>query len=409
MLKGVLRHARPAKRAEGAAMEFAFSDEQEMIRASAEGFLADVSDSAAVRAAMVSERGFDEALWQRLCQEMYWPAIHIPETYGGLGLGFVELTILLEQMGRRLLCSPFFATACMATPALLLAADDEQKQRWLPSIAEGSVTATLAFSSANGWSADDVQATVVAEGDGFILNGTLKHVLDGHGADLLIIAARQPGTTGEKGISLFAVNAASAGITRQMLPTMDQTRRQARIQLKGLYLEADALLGEFGRGWPHLERVLQLACIGLAAEQTGGAQQVLDLSVAYMQERQQFGRPIASFQALKHRAADMMLQVECARSASYYAACVAQEVLDPQGDPQVASELPLAAALAKAQCSETYFHCASESIQLHGGVGFTWEYDPHLYFKRARASESFLGLPAWHRERIASVILGEQP
>jgi alkylation response protein AidB-like acyl-CoA dehydrogenase len=175
-----------------------------------------------------------------------------------------------------------------------------------------------------------------------------------------------------------------------------------------LYLEADALLGEFGQGWAHLEKVLQLACIGLAAEQTGGAQQVLDLSVAYMQERQQFGRPIASFQALKHRAADMMLQVECARSASYYAACVAQEILDPQGDAQVAAELPLAAALAKAQCSETYFHCASESIQLHGGVGFTWEYDPHLYFKRARASESFLGLPAWHRERIASVILGEQ-
>lgn len=265
-------------------MEFAFSDEQEMIRASAEGFLADVSDSAAVRAAMVSERGFDEALWQRLCQEMYWPAIHIPETYGGLGLGFVELTILLEQMGRRLLCSPFFATACMATPALLLAANDQQKQRWLPSIADGSVTATLAFSSANGWSADDVQATVVAEGDGYVLDGTLKHVLDGHGADLLIIAARQPGTTGEKGISLFAMSAERAGIERQMLPTMDQTRRQARIQLKGLYLEADCLLGEFGNGWSHLERVLQLACIGLAAEQTGGAQQVLDLSVAYMQE-----------------------------------------------------------------------------------------------------------------------------
>ncbi|WP_415764613.1 acyl-CoA dehydrogenase family protein [Pseudomonas sp. ZB1P45] len=390
-------------------MEFAFSDEQEMIRASAEGFLADVSDSAAVRAAMVSERGFDEALWQRLCREMYWPAIHIPEAYGGLGLGFVELSILLEQMGRRLLCSPFFATACMATPALLLAANEQQKQRWLPLIADGSLTATLAFSSANGWAAKDVQATVVTEGEGFVLDGTLNHVLDGHSADLLIIAARVPGSTGEAGISLFAVDADRAGIERQMLPTMDQTRRQARVQLKGLSLSADCLLGEFGAGWPQLERVLQLACIGLAAEQTGGAQQVLDLSVAYMQERQQFSRPIASFQALKHRAADMMLQVECARSASYYAACVAQEVLDPEGDPQVAAELPLAAALAKAHCSETYFHCASESIQLHGGVGFTWEYDPHLYFKRARASESFLGAPAWHRERIAAAILGEQP
>jgi len=271
-------------------MEFAFSDEQEMIRESAEGFLADVSDSAAVRAAMVSERGFDEALWQRLCSEMYWPAIHIPEAYGGLGLGFVELGILLEQMGRRLLCSPFFATACMATPALLLAADDQQKQRWLPLIADGSVTAALAFSSANGRAAEDVQATVVKEGDGFVLNGTLNHVLDGHGADLLIIAARFPGTVGEAGISLFAVDADHPGIERQMLPTMDQTRRQARIRLNGVYLDGQCLLGEFGAGWPHLERVLQLACIALACEQTGGAQQVLDLSVAYMQERQQFGR-----------------------------------------------------------------------------------------------------------------------
>jgi alkylation response protein AidB-like acyl-CoA dehydrogenase len=390
-------------------MEFAFSDEQEMIRASAEGFLADVSDCTAVRAAMVSEQGYDDALWRRLCSEMYWPAIHIPEAFGGLGLGFVELSILLEQMGRRLLCSPFFATACMATPALLLAASLEQKHRWLTLIADGSITATLAFTSGNGWTAKDVQATAVAEGEGFVLDGALDYVLDGHSADLLIIAARVPGSTGEAGISLFAVDAGSAGIERQMLPTMDQTRRQARIQLKGLYLGADCLLGEFGAGWPHLERVLQLTCIALASEQTGGAQQVLDLSVAYMQERQQFGRPIASFQALKHRAADMMLQVECARSASYYAACVAQEALDPQGDPQVAAELSLAAALAKAHCSETYFHCAAESIQLHGGVGFTWEYDPHLYFKRARASESFLGLPAWHRERIAVAILGEQP
>ena len=390
-------------------MDFAFSDEQEMIRASAEGFLADVSDCAAVRAAMVSEQGYDSALWQRLCSDMYWPAIHIPEAFGGLGLGFVELSILLEQMGRRLLCSPFFATACMATPALLLAATPAQQQRWLPLIAEGSVTATLAFTCGNGWTADHVQATVVAEGEGFVLNGSLTHVLDGHHADLLIIAARLPGTQGETGISLFAVEANRAGITRQMLPTMDQTRRQARIELNQLYLDADCLLGEVGAGWPVLDRVLQLACIALAAEQTGGAQQVLDLSVAYMQERQQFGRPIASFQALKHRAADMMVQAECARSASYYAACVAQEVLDPQGDPQVAAQLTLAAATAKAQCSESFFHCAAESIQLHGGVGFTWEYDPHLYFKRARASESFLGLPAWHRERIATQILGEQP
>ena len=390
-------------------MEFAFSDEQEMIRTSAEGFLADVSNCAAVRAAMVSDKGYDPALWQRLCTEMYWPAIHIPEAYGGLGLGFVELNILLEQMGRRLFCSPFFATACLATPALLLAANQAQKSTWLAPIAEGRLTATLAFTRGSGWAAEDIQASASAEGEGFVVDGLFGQVIDGDSAGLLIVAARTPGSTGESGISLFAVEADRDGIERQWLPTMDQTRRLARLEFNRVYLGPEALLGEVGNAWPTLHKVLQLACIGLAAEQVGGAQQVLDLSVAYMQERQQFGRPIASFQALKHRAADMMLQVECARSASYYAACVAQEVLDPDGDPQVAAELPLAAALAKAQCSHSYFHCAAESIQLHGGVGFTWEYDPHLYFKRARASESYLGAPAWHLQQIATLIIGEQP
>ncbi|MFV3328628.1 acyl-CoA dehydrogenase family protein [Pseudomonas sp. NY15372] len=390
-------------------MDFAFSDEQEMIRASAEGFLADVSDCAAVRAAMVSENGYDTDLWQRLCSEMYWPAIHIPEAYGGLGLGFVELAILLEQMGRRLLCSPFFATACLATPALLLAGSEAQKQRWLPAIAEGRVRGTLAFGDGGAWIFQGIGVTATPEGDGYVLDGEYAQVIDGHSADLLVVAARLAGSTGEHGIGLFLVEAGQAGLARQWQPTMDQTRRLGRMCFTRLYVAADAVLGEAGQAWPQLQNVLRLACVGLAAEQVGGAQQALDLSVAYLQERQQFGRPLASFQALKHRAADMMLQVECARSASYYAACVAQEALDPAGDAQVAAELPLAAALAKSQCSQAYFHCAAESIQLHGGVGFTWEYDPHLYFKRARASESYLGAPAWHLQQIANVIIGEQP
>lgn len=390
-------------------MDFAFSDEQEMIRASAEGFLADVADCAAVRAAMVSETGYDTNLWQRLCSEMYWPAIHIPEAYGGLGLGFVELNILLEQMGRRLLCSPFFATACLATPALLLAGSEAQKERWLPAIAEGRVRGTAAWGDGGGWSAQGICVTATPEGEGYVLEGEYAQVIDGHSADLLVVAARLAGSTGEAGVSLFLVEAGQAGLERQWQPTMDQTRRLGRVRLTRLYVGPDALLGEAGTAWPQVQTLLRLACVGLAAEQVGGAQQALDLSVAYLQERQQFGRPLASFQALKHRAADMMLQVECARSASYYAACVAQEALDPAGDAQVAAELPQAASLAKSQCSQAYFHCAAESIQLHGGVGFTWEYDPHLYFKRARASESYLGAPAWHLQQIASVIIGEQP
>jgi alkylation response protein AidB-like acyl-CoA dehydrogenase len=383
-------------------MEFAFSDEQEMIRESAESFLADVSDSAAVRAAMVTELGHDPALWQRLCTEMVWPAIHIPEQYGGLGLGFVELAILLEQMGRRLLCSPFFSTACLATPALLLAGNEAQKARWLPQLAEGSLTATLAYASNDRNGLDAVQASFRKEGDGFVIDGRLRQVVDGHSAGLLIVAAR-----GSQGIGLFAVPADTPGLRRRLLPTLDQTRKLAELEFTQVYVEADAQLGAPGQGGELLEKVLQLACAALAADQAGGAQQALDLTLAYTAERQQFGRAIASFQAIKHRAADMMLEVECSRSAAYYAACVAEEVLAPNGDRMIAAELPLATALAKSRCSEAFFQCAAESIQLHGGVGFTWEYDPHLYFKRARASEALFGAPSWHRERIAAALLGE--
>jgi alkylation response protein AidB-like acyl-CoA dehydrogenase len=351
---------------------------------------------------MATELGHDPELWQRLCNEMVWPAIHIPEQYGGLGLGFVELAILLEQMGRRLFCSPFFASACLATPALLLGGSEEQKALWLPQLADGSLTATLAFASTNGNGLDAVQASVRAEGEGFVIDGTLRQVVDGHSAGLLIVAAR-----GRDGIGLFVLAADTPGISRRLTPTMDQTRKLAEVQFDQVFVTADARLGTPGQGGELLDKVLQLACVALAAEQTGGAQQSLDLTLAYTAERQQFGRAIASFQAIKHRAADMMLEVECARSAAWYAACVAEEVLAGNGDGNVAAELPLAAALAKSRCSEAFFQCAAESIQLHGGVGFTWEYDPHLYFKRARASEALFGAPSWHRERIAAALLGE--
>ncbi|CDF85574.1 acyl-CoA dehydrogenase [Pseudomonas knackmussii B13] len=380
-------------------MEFAFTDEQQMIRDSAESFLADASPSSAVRAAMATG-GHDQALWQRICAELGWQALLVPEAHGGLGLGFVELAIVQEQLGRRLSPLPFFASA-LAVCALRVLGAEGQQARWLPGLAEGSLSATLALSTPF---ADAVQVQAHAEGQGFVLDGRLRSVIDGHSADLLLIPARMP-----QGISLFAVPAESAGLQRRVLPTLDQTRTLAEIELNGLYLPADALLGEPGGAWPLLEKVLQLGAVALAAEQVGGAQQALDLTVAYTQERRQFGRPVGGFQALKHRMADMMLQVECARSALYYAACVAQEALDGQGDAALAAELPQAAALAKSQASEAFFHCAAESIQLHGGVGFTWEYDPHLYFKRARAGEGLFGTPAWHRERIAAAILEERP
>ena len=384
-------------------MDFAFTEEQQMIRDTAEAFLAEVSDSAAVRRAMATEQGFEDAVWQRICKDMVWPAIHIPEQYGGMGLGYVELAAMLEQMGRFLLCSPFFSTVCLATNALLVAANEEQKARYLPKIAEGSVTGTLAYTGVNRrWDAAAVQATATRDGDDYVLNGTLRYVPNGHTADLLILAARRPDSVGEEGISLFVLAAGTAGIERQWLPTMDQTRKQASVVLTDVRVGADALMGDEGQAWPQLQKIIQLATVATAAEQMGGTQQILDATVAYTKERYQFNRPIASFQAVKHKAANMMLKAEVARSAVYYAACVAEEALH---DGPLGLELGEAASVAKAWCSDAYFQNAGDALQLHGGVGFTWEYDVHLHFKRAKSSEQLLGNAAWHREQIAALLL----
>jgi alkylation response protein AidB-like acyl-CoA dehydrogenase len=215
--------------------------------------------------------------------------------------------------------------------------------------------------------------------------------VDGHCADLLVVPARREGSAGAEGVSLFLVPGRAAGVERRALPTLDQTRRLAAVDLRDVRVPAGALLGPEGGGWPALERTLDLAAIALAAEQVGGAQRVLDLSVAHAKQRIQFGRPIGSFQAIQHKCADMMVAVEAARSGVYWAACLAAE----------GEDLPVAASLAKATASEAFFRCSAESLQIHGGVGFTWEYDVHLYLKRARAGEWLLGDPAWHRERVA--------
>jgi alkylation response protein AidB-like acyl-CoA dehydrogenase len=377
-------------------MDFAFNAEQQELRSIAESFLAEHSGSEQIRAAMESELGYDPPLWKQLGAELGWTSVTIPEEYGGLGLGYVELVALLEVMGRHLLCSPFFASVCLAGNALLVAGSDAQKRRYLPGIAAGETRASLAWTEAGGrWDADGIAATARADGGDFVLDGVKTYVVDGHCADLLVVAARREGSAGEAGLSLFAVPADAAGIARRPLPGMDQTRRQAEIALRGVRVPTEALLGEEGRAWPLLAKTRDLAAVALAAEQVGGAQQCLDMAVDYAKERVQFGRPIGSFQAIKHKCADMLVAVESARSAAYYAGCVAAE----DGE-----ELASAASLAQATASDTYFHCAAESLQIHGGVGFTWEYDVHLYFKRARSSEILLGDAAFHRERVAQHI-----
>jgi alkylation response protein AidB-like acyl-CoA dehydrogenase len=377
-------------------MDFRFSEEQEALREIAQNFLREHSGPPQVRKAMESALGYEQETWQQIAVELGWPSVHIPEAYGGLGLGHVDLAVLLEAMGESLLCSPFFATVVLATNSILEIGTEAQKAQLLPPLAEGQHTATLALTEESGnWLAEDIETLAAPDRDGFVINGKKNWVLDGHSADLLAVVARTPGTTGEEGLSVFWLRADTPGITRIALPTMDQTRRLAQVEFSNVRVGQETLLGDLGKAWPGLCRTLDLAAIGLAAEQLGGAQSCLDKTVAYANEREQFGRPIGSFQAIKHKCADMLVAVETSRSAVCYAACIADDGSD---------ELGVNASLAKAWCSEAYFRCAAESIQIHGGVGFTWEYDPHLHFKRARAGEHWLGDPTAHRERIAKAI-----
>jgi alkylation response protein AidB-like acyl-CoA dehydrogenase len=386
-------------------MEFKFTEEQEMIRDTAAAFLAEVSTSAAVRTAMATETGYSPELWSRICEEMFWQAIHIPEEYGGMGLGYVELVAMLEQMGSHLLCAPFYSSVCLGVNALLVAGNETQKSQYLPQIIAGQ-TATLAYTGTSGrWDAETVDVVCEPEGEGFRLNGSYRYVLDGHTAQLLVVAARLPGTQGQDGITLFVLPADTVGISREWLPTMDQTRKQAQLTFDNVFVEATALMGKAGQAWPALEKIIDLATIAIAADQVGGSQRVLDSTVDFLQERVQFGRVIASYQAVKHKAADMMVKVEAGRSAIYYAACVADEAMS---GGELGEELAEAASVAKAWCSDAYFFNAGTGIQLHGGVGFTEEYDIQLYFKRAKSTETFLGNGAYHRERLAAQLLDEQ-
>ena len=369
-------------------MNFAFSEEQEELRRTVRSFLEQKSPESEVRRLMETTEGYDPSVWKQMGEQLGLQGLAIPEDFGGSGYTYVELGVVLEEMGRALLCAPYFSTVVLAANALLHCADDAAKKEYLPGIASGETIATLAFTEESGrWDAEGIQLQASGSGDSWTLDGTKMFVLDGHVADLLLVAAR----TGS-GISLFAVNGDASGLTRTPLSTMDQTRKQARVEFSGTPAR---LIGAEGSGWDVMSRVLDLAAVGLAAEQVGGAQKCLEMSVEYAKVRVQFGRPIGSFQAIKHKCADMLLEVESAKSAAYYAMWAASELND---------ELPVVASLAKAYCSDAYFHAAAENIQIHGGIGFTWEHPAHLYFKRAKSSELLLGDPTYHRELLAQRI-----
>jgi alkylation response protein AidB-like acyl-CoA dehydrogenase len=369
--------------------------EQEELRASVRRFLADRAPITAVRALMDSADGGDPAVWEMAGQQLGLPGIAIPEEYGGSGFTFTEQAIVLEELGAALYGGPYLASAVLAANALLASEDEAAKKAYLPGIASGALIATLAFTEEDGsWEPDATRltATLVSAGaasgvGGWRLDGRKSFVLDGHTAGLILVIGRT-----EAGLSLFAVPADADGLTRTRLPTLDQTRKLARLDFAGV---PATLIGADGAGQALLGRTLDIAAIAQAAEQLGGAQRALDMAVEYAKVRHQFGRPIGSFQAIKHRCADLLLEVESLRSAVVYAAAAVAEE---------SAEIPVVAALVKAYASDVYFHVAAENIQIHGGIGFTWEHDAHLYFKRAKASELFLGDATLHRERLATRI-----
>jgi alkylation response protein AidB-like acyl-CoA dehydrogenase len=376
-------------------MKFALNDEQEALAESAKRFLQEKAGCEAALQVMETEQGFDEAVWDTMASELGWTALTIPEAYGGYGLGYTDLIPLLEAMGRHMLCSPFFSSICMGANSILEAGTEEQKEKWLPEIASGTSRATLAFTEAGGtWCADDIQATYTRTDEGFVINGTKHYVLDGHTAHLIIVAARAEGSTGEKGISLFVMDPASQGLSICAIKNLDQTRKQANITLDNTPLALSAQLGGQDLDWSLVQRILDLAGVALSLEQVGCAERCLQTAVDYAKIRTQFNRPIGSFQAIKHKCADMLVLVESARSAAWFAAWSATQ----------SEGLADAASQAQSYCSDALYSCAAESIQIHGGIGFTWEHEAHLYFKRAQSSKVLLGTPETHRERIAQML-----
>ncbi len=370
-------------------MTFAFSDEQQELRRGLRRFLEDRSPSRQVRRLMESDEGYDRAVWSQMAEQLGLQGLTIPEEYGGAGAGPVEQLIVLEEMGRVLLCAPYFATAVLAVNALRASDDVEAQREILPGIAAGTTIATLAVPEDDGrWSTDRLQTRSRRSGDGYVLDGGKSFVLDGATADLVLVVARA-----DEGPTLFAVDGREPRLSRRLLQTIDMTRKQAALTFEGVPAR---LVGTAGTAARIVEQTLQLAVVALAAEQVGGAQRCLDMSVDYAKLRVQFGRPIGSFQAIKHKCADMLFEVESARSAAYYAAWAAADD---------SAELPLVASLAKAYCSEAYSHVAAENIQVHGGIGFTWEHDAHLYYRRAKSSEVMLGSPTHHREIAATYLI----
>lgn len=368
-------------------MNFAFNEEQEEFRRSIRRFLEDRSPMSEVRRLMETQEGFDNGVWNQMANQLGLTGVAIPEEFGGLGFGQVELGIVFEEMGRALLCAPYFSTVALGANILLASDDDEACSTYLPLVCSGEARLALGASeSESDWSTDTI-STAATEGPEALITGTKPYVIDGLTATHFLLLARS-----DEAISLYMVDGSEPSISRAAQVSLDLTRKLATVSFDKT---PGRRVGGAGSGVSYYETMLAKAVVSLASEQVGGAQRVLEMAVDYAKMRVQFGRPIGSFQAIKHKCADMLVEIESAKSAAYYGSWAVDN------EP---GELPTVAYLAKAFCSEAYFHAAAENIQIHGGIGFTWEHDAHLYFKRAKSSELLFGSPAFFREKLAESI-----
>jgi len=367
-------------------MDISFTREHEELRQTVRRFLEKESTEAVVRKLMETERGYDASTWERMASELSILGLIIPERYGGAGLGAVEIAIVFEEMGRVLYCGPFLATAALAAIILREAATEGEKSQLLPEIASGKTLATLAVAEeVGGWSPDAIAMRAQRDGTGWRLDGVKNYVPDGHVADVILVAAKA-----DERLAMFRVESKARGLERVSLPTLDLTRKLARLTFRAT---PASLIADKDIRDP-LSRALNFGVAMLAAEQVGGAQRCLEMSTAYAKTRLQFGRPIGSFQAIKHKCADMLVEVEFARSAAYNAAFA----LDGEDE----AEAREAAQIAKSYCSDAFYKAAAETIQIHGGMGFTWEHPAHLYFKRARAGVVMFGASSEYRRNLAA-------
>ncbi|TMK60945.1 MAG: acyl-CoA dehydrogenase [Actinobacteria bacterium] len=373
-------------------MDFEFTDEQLELREQARNFLEKECPISLVRA--VVEDGTDAgALWESMVR-LDWPALTVPEDSGGLGLGYVELAVVLEELGRVIAPGPFLATVSQFIPAVREAATDAQRSRWLGAIARGEITGTLAVAEESGvWTPAAVECVARRDGDDWVLDGTKDYVLEGAAADELVVAARLPGTRDRDGMVLAVVPQAAVETT--VLPTIDASRHHARVALSDVRISADRILGNPGEAGAALARALEEAITALAVEMLGTCQAIFDMTLEYAKVREQFGVPIGSFQAVKHKLANMFVALERARAVCYFAALTIAEDDDRR---------TLGTSMAKAAVGECQQLVVQDGLQLHGGIGYTWEHDLHLYLKRAKSGDAQLGTAADHRARVAELI-----